>query len=180
MAAFTLRSINPFGNSRLVLFYVEFHTPWHLLELVPFILLGIFGGLWGAAFIRGNIAWCRRRKTTRLGRYPVAEVLVVTAATAVLAFPNEYTRMSTSELISELFNDCGLLDSSKLCDYVNDANSTKADDLPDRAAGAGVYQAMWLLALALVLKVFITVFTFGMKVSCQAAVGLGLPRRGWA
>ncbi|KAJ6653515.1 hypothetical protein lerEdw1_009095 [Lerista edwardsae] len=164
VAAFTLRSINPFGNSRLVLFYVEFHTPWHLLELVPFILLGIFGGLWGAAFIRGNIAWCHRRKTTRLGRYPVAEVLVVTAATAVLAFPNEYTRMSTSELISELFNDCGLLDSSKLCDYVNDANSTKADDLPDRAAGAGVYQAMWLLALALVLKVFITVFTFGMKV----------------
>ncbi|XP_066496371.1 H(+)/Cl(-) exchange transporter 5 [Tiliqua scincoides] len=164
VAAFTLRSINPFGNSRLVLFYVEFHTPWHLIELIPFILLGIFGGLWGAAFIRSNIAWCRRRKTTRLGRYPVAEVLVVTAATAILAFPNEYTRMSTSELISELFNDCGLLDSSKLCDYINDANSTKADDLPDRAAGKGVYKAMWLLALALILKVFITIFTFGMKV----------------
>ena len=62
VAAFTLRSINPFGNSRLVLFYVEFHTPWHMVELVPFILLGIFGGLWGALFIRANIAWCRRRE----------------------------------------------------------------------------------------------------------------------
>ncbi|XP_039939711.2 H(+)/Cl(-) exchange transporter 5 isoform X4 [Hirundo rustica] len=164
VAAFTLRSINPFGNSRLVLFYVEFHMPWHLLELVPFILLGIFGGLWGAFFIRSNIAWCRRRKTTRLGKYPVLEVLVVTAITAVLAFPNEYTRMSTSELISELFNDCGILDSSKLCEYVNDFNSTKGDDLPDRAAGPGVYTAMWQLALALVMKVFITIFTFGMKV----------------
>ncbi|XP_069723906.1 H(+)/Cl(-) exchange transporter 5 isoform X4 [Phaenicophaeus curvirostris] len=164
VAAFTLRSINPFGNSRLVLFYVEFHMPWHLLELVPFILLGIFGGLWGAFFIRSNIAWCRRRKTTKLGKYPVLEVFVVTAITAILAFPNEYTRMSTSELISELFNDCGILDSSKLCEYVNDFNSTKGDDLPDRAAGPGVYTAMWQLALALVMKVFITIFTFGMKV----------------
>lgn len=62
VAAFTLRSINPFGNSRLVLFYVEFHAPWHLVELAPFVLLGIFGGLWGALFIKANIAWCRRRE----------------------------------------------------------------------------------------------------------------------
>ena len=74
VAAFTLRAINPFGNSRLVLFYVEYHTPWYMAELVPFILLGVFGGLWGALFIRGNIAWCRRRKTTLLGKYPVLEV----------------------------------------------------------------------------------------------------------
>ncbi|CDR16383.1 unnamed protein product, partial [Oncorhynchus mykiss] len=164
VAAFTLRSINPFGNSRLVLFYVEFHTPWHLLELVPFILLGIFGGIWGAFFIRANIAWCRRRKTTWLGHYPVLEVLVVTAVTAVVAFPNSYTRTSTSELISELFNDCGLLDSSKLCNYDN-ANVTKSsNELPDRPAGNDVYTAMWQLSLALVFKMLITVVTFGMKV----------------
>uniref|UniRef100_A0A8C9TRX4 Chloride channel protein n=1 Tax=Scleropages formosus TaxID=113540 RepID=A0A8C9TRX4_SCLFO len=149
---------------RLVLFYVEFHSPWHLLELVPFILLGIFGGLWGAAFIRANIAWCRRRKTTRLGHYPVLEVLVVTAVTAVLAFPNEYTRMSTSELISELFNDCTLLDSSKLCDYINVNITKSSNELADRPASTNVYMAMWQLALALVFKMLITVVTFGMKV----------------
>ncbi|KAG8448095.1 hypothetical protein GDO86_015259 [Hymenochirus boettgeri] len=164
VAAFTLRSINPFGNSRLVLFYVEFHAPWHLLELIPFILLGIFGGLWGAFFIRANIAWCHRRKTTRLGRYPVAEVLAVTAITAILAFPNDYTRISSSELISELFNDCGLLDSSKLCDYINDYNNTNGGNLPDRAAGKGLYTALWQLSLALIFKAVITIFTFGMKV----------------
>lgn len=69
VAAFVLRSINPFGNSRLVLFYVEYHTPWYLFELIPFILLGVFGGLWGAFFIRANIAWCRRRKSTRFGKF---------------------------------------------------------------------------------------------------------------
>ncbi|XP_066570947.1 H(+)/Cl(-) exchange transporter 5 isoform X2 [Amia ocellicauda] len=164
VAAFTLRSINPFGNSRLVLFYVEFHSPWHLLELVPFIMLGIFGGLWGAFFIRTNIAWCRRRKTTKLGHYPVLEVLVVTAVTAILAFPNDYTRISTSELISELFNDCGLLDSSKLCDYVSLNSSKSSNELPDRPANQNVYTALWQLALALIFKVLITVVTFGMKV----------------
>uniref|UniRef100_A0A8C1L8H0 Chloride channel protein n=1 Tax=Cyprinus carpio TaxID=7962 RepID=A0A8C1L8H0_CYPCA len=165
VAAFTLRSINPFGNSRLVLFYVEFHSPWHLLELIPFILLGIFGGIWGAFFIRANIAWCRRRKTTRLGHYPVLEVLVVTAVTALLAFPNSYTRMSTSELISELFNDCGLLDSSQLCNYANvSVTKISSDALPDRPAGPDVYTAMWQLSLALVFKMLITVVTFGMKV----------------
>ncbi|XP_067084873.1 H(+)/Cl(-) exchange transporter 5 isoform X1 [Osmerus mordax] len=164
VAAFTLRSINPFGDSRLVLFYVEFHTPWHLLELIPFVLLGVFGGIWGAMFIRANIAWCRRRKTTWLGRYPVLEVLVVTAVTGLVAFPNPYTRGSTSELISELFNDCGLLDSSQLCNYDNVNVTRVSNRLPDRPAGRGVYTAMWQLALALVFKMLITVVTFGMKV----------------
>lgn len=169
VAAFTLRSINPFGNSRLVLFYVEFHSPWHLLELIPFVLLGIFGGIWGAFFIRANIAWCRRRKTTRLGHYPVLEVLVVTAVTALLAFPNSYTRMSTSELISELFNDCGLLDSSQLCNYTNvSITKSTSDALPDRPAGHEVYTALWQLSLALVFKMLITVVTFGMKVLGQS------------
>ncbi len=171
VAAFTLRSINPFGNSRLVLFYVEFHSPWHLLELIPFVLLGIFGGIWGAFFIRANIAWCRRRKTTRLGHYPVLEVLVVTAVTALLAFPNSYTRMSTSELISELFNDCGLLDSSQLCNYANvSITKSSSNALPDRPAGQDVYTAMWQLSLALVFKMLITVVTFGMKVQGQSPI----------
>ncbi|ELV12330.1 H(+)/Cl(-) exchange transporter 4 [Tupaia chinensis] len=165
VAAFTLRSINPFGNSRLVLFYVEYHTPWYMAELFPFILLGVFGGLWGTLFIRCNIAWCRRRKTTRLGKYPVLEVIVVTAITAIVAYPNPYTRQSTSELISELFNDCGALESSQLCDYINDPNMTRpVDDIPDRPAGVGVYTAMWQLALALIFKIVITIFTFGMKI----------------
>uniref|UniRef100_A0A7N6ACB6 Chloride channel protein n=1 Tax=Anabas testudineus TaxID=64144 RepID=A0A7N6ACB6_ANATE len=165
VAAFTLRSINPFGNSRLVLFYVEYHTPWYMAELVPFILLGVFGGLWGTLFIRANIAWCRRRKTTQLGKYPVLEVIAVTGITALLAYPNPYTRRSTSELISELFNDCGALESSQLCDYINNPNMSRpVDDIPDRPAGPGVYNALWQLALALIFKIVITIFTFGMKI----------------
>jgi len=42
-AAFVLRSFNPFGNDHLVLFYVEYHNAWFIIELLPFILLGVFG-----------------------------------------------------------------------------------------------------------------------------------------
>ena len=42
---------------------------------------------------------------------------MVAAITAIIAFPNSYTRMSGAELIAELFNDCSLLDSSQLCGY---------------------------------------------------------------
>ncbi|XP_026878315.1 H(+)/Cl(-) exchange transporter 3 isoform X2 [Electrophorus electricus] len=164
VAAFVLRSINPFGNSRLVLFYVEYHTPWYLFELVPFILLGVFGGLWGAFFIRANIAWCRRRKSTRFGKYPVLEVITVAAITAIVAFPNPYTRQNTSELIKELFTDCGPLESSQLCQYRSQMNGSQAYPAGTDTATPGVYSAMWQLSLALIFKIIMTIFTFGLKV----------------
>uniref|UniRef100_A0A3B3T6U3 Chloride channel protein n=1 Tax=Paramormyrops kingsleyae TaxID=1676925 RepID=A0A3B3T6U3_9TELE len=164
VAAFVLRSINPFGNSRLVLFYVEYHTPWYLFELVPFILLGVFGGLWGALFIRANIAWCRRRKSTYLGKYPVLEVITVAVITALLAYPNPYTRQNTSELVKELFTDCGPLESSQLCQYRSQANSSRPLLEDSAPTMPGVYSAMWQLCLALIFKIFMTIFTFGLKV----------------
>jgi len=42
-AAFVLRSINPFGNDHLVMFYIDYNEPWYLQELVPFMLIGALG-----------------------------------------------------------------------------------------------------------------------------------------
>lgn len=95
VAAFVLQSINPFGNEHSVLFYVEYSQPWIFFELLPFLLLGVLGGILGTIFIRCNIWWCRFRKTSRLGQYPVVEVILVAFVTALLAYPNEYTRMNT-------------------------------------------------------------------------------------
>ena len=92
VAAFVLQSINPFGNEHSVLFYVEYSKPWLFFELIPFLFLGIVGGLIGSLFIRANIYWCKFRKISKLGQFPVLEVLGVTMATALFAFPNKYTR----------------------------------------------------------------------------------------
>lgn len=147
IAAFILRSINPFGNEHSVLFFVEYNKPWIFFELIPFVGLGIIGvsliiraaSLWlqyyiscqrcsityvticfccqgciATIFIKANIFWCRYRKFSKLGQYPVTEVLVVTLVTAIIAYPNPYTRMNTSELIYLLFNQCGISNSDPL------------------------------------------------------------------
>lgn len=54
------------------------------------------------------------RKTSKLGQYPVTEVLAVTAITAILSFPNPYTRMNMSQLIYMLFSQCGVSSSDGL------------------------------------------------------------------
>ena len=71
VAAFVLRSLNPFGNNpeTFVLFYVTYHKSWQLFELIPFALLGILGGLYGAAFVHTNLAWCKFRKTSKVSLF---------------------------------------------------------------------------------------------------------------
>lgn len=81
------------------------------------------------------------------------------AITAVVAFPNPYTRQNTSELIKELFTDCGPLETSQLCQY--------RSQMTGNNAGPGVYSAMWQLCLALIFKIIMTIFTFGLKVICE-------------
>lgn len=65
-------------------------------------------------FIKANLYWCRYRKYSKLGQYPVTEVLGVTLITAIIAFPNPYTRMNTSQLIFLLFSQCGISNSDNL------------------------------------------------------------------
>ncbi|XP_039286336.1 H(+)/Cl(-) exchange transporter 5 isoform X5 [Nilaparvata lugens] len=168
VAAFVLHSINPFGNEHSVLFYVEYNKPFLFFELIPFIALGIIGGVIATLFIKANIRWCKFRKVSRLGQYPVTEVLVVTAITAVLAYPNPYTRMSTSQLIYLLFSQCEPK-SYGLCDY-------NVESIPGKSGahftpGPEMFSAVWMLVLALVFKFVTTIFTFGMKVPC----GLFIP-----
>ncbi|KAL5011784.1 hypothetical protein ScPMuIL_010335 [Solemya velum] len=162
-AAFVLRSINPFGNDHLVMFYIDYDEPWYIQELIPFILLGAFGGLYGSFFIKFNIAWCRFRKQSRLGQYPILEVLLITFVTALISFPNPYTKMNTSEMIRMLVSRCGSEDTTDLCDYQR--NYTSIDSYTASTfIGDGVKTALWQLSLALIFKGVITIFTFGMKI----------------
>jgi len=162
IAAFVVRSIDPYGNAHSVMFYVEYSKPWIFFELIPFIFLGALGGLIGTLFIRANIWWSRLRKQSRIGQYPIAEVLILTLINAVVAYPNPYTRMSSTRLIYLLFSQCGVDNNDMLCDY-NRNYTTINGDVGSAPAGEGVYHALALLLLTLVFKIVMTIFTIGVK-----------------
>ncbi|XP_055932596.1 H(+)/Cl(-) exchange transporter 5-like isoform X3 [Argiope bruennichi] len=161
VAAFILRSIDPFGTDHMVKFYMNTTRAWILVELLPFMLLGIMGGTIGAVFIKCNIAWSRYKQSSSVGKFPVLEVMVVTLLTALINFPNEFTRVNASDLIRTLFSQCGINDVSILCDYKRNISSTEMHILE---AGPGINQSLYLLLLALLWKFTITIFTFGIKV----------------
>ncbi|XP_059157860.1 H(+)/Cl(-) exchange transporter 4-like isoform X2 [Physella acuta] len=163
IAAFVLRSINPFGNDHLVMFSIDYNEPWSLQELIPFILIGALGGCFGKFFIKFNIMWCRYRKNSRLGNYPIFEVVGIVFITALLSYPNPYTRMNSSELIRLLVSRCGPEDDVELCDYARKANMTDPYKW-SALSSSGVGSAVWKLTLALIFKMIITIFTFGIKI----------------
>ncbi len=71
------------------------------------------------------------RKKTRLGRYPVIEVICVALITLLISYPNPYTRMPMSDLIRRLVSSCESDDESLLCNYQR--NSTSVYDKNENA-----------------------------------------------
>jgi len=163
IAAFILQTINPFGNDHSVLFFVHYNNPWNLTELIPFVLLGIIGGLIGVAFIRANIFWCKFRKSSSLGKYPIIEVLTVASATTLFAFPNPFTRMNSSELIYLLYSQCRLTEGAT-CDSNSKLSQTSTQFSSAENNSSGTYMIITQIILSFAFKFITTIVTFGIKV----------------
>ncbi|TKA25073.1 hypothetical protein B0A50_06137 [Salinomyces thailandicus] len=108
VAAVTLQAFDPFRTGKLVLYQVTYHSGWHAFELVPFALIGIIGGLYGAMFIKLNMRIASFRTSARnpFLRRPVVEVLLVALVTALISFPITFLRAQSSELVEYLFAEC--------------------------------------------------------------------------
>ena len=108
VAAVTLQAIDPFRTGQLVLYQVTYHSSWHAFELVPFVVIGILGGLYGAMFIKLNMrinSWRISTSNPFLNR-PVLEVFAVAVITALISFPITFLRAQPSELVEYLFAEC--------------------------------------------------------------------------
>ena len=107
VAAAGLRFIDPFGTGKIVLFQVSYDKEWAFHELPFFVIIGAFGGLYGALFTRLNLIWSKEvRAKTWMARHPLWEVVAVTSVTVAISFLNGYTRMGGPELITDLFSEC--------------------------------------------------------------------------
>ncbi|KAM0755539.1 hypothetical protein T439DRAFT_341321 [Meredithblackwellia eburnea MCA 4105] len=150
IAAGTLRLLDPFGSGKIVLFEVTYDRDWHMFELFGFLLLGAFGGIYGAVFCRTNIWWTKNvRNATFLKGHPIAEVALVTIVTAFASYGVLFTKMGGTELIYELFSECHKEESF-------DGLCVATPDLAWSIVGG--------LTFTLVVKYLLTSITFGIKV----------------
>ncbi|KAL4876078.1 chloride channel [Aspergillus karnatakaensis] len=148
VAAVTLQALNPFRTGNIVLYEVKYTRGWHRFEMIPFIILGIVGGLYGAFLIRLNMKLAKWRRTRSFSR-PLIEVVIVALLSALINYPNLFMRAQNSELVHSLFAECspGVPDPFGLC--------------KTGAASAGTVA---LLLVAAVLGFFLATMTFGLDI----------------
>ena len=151
VAAVVLKALNPTGTGKLVLFETNYGSPYEPIHYLTFIILGLFGGLFGGVFCKANYHWSRWfRKYSIIQKYPVFEVFLVVLATALLQYPNPVAREPGDVIIKTLLVDChGPSDNGWVCEMEASEN---------KQAYVG-----WLAYGALV-KLFLTTITFGCKV----------------
>lgn len=151
-SALFLKLLDPYKTGKIVLFEVKYTQDWHSPEILVFVILGICGGIFGALFCKFSAWWPQKvRAPGKIfhGHHTI-EVLVVTLITGLTSFSSPFTRQSVAELLYQLASPCDPdnPDLSKLC-------PTSISEIP------GVAKA---LSWVLVLKIFLTCITFGIKV----------------
>ncbi|KAI3642083.1 hypothetical protein MP228_011638 [Amoeboaphelidium protococcarum] len=143
----TLHMLNPFRTNQLVLFQVIYDRAWHSFELIWFILIGVFGGIFGAIFIRFNVRIQQWRQVSSWAKqYPVIEVAIVAFLTAGIGYFNFFSRVSNSELVLSLFRECEKDEFNGLCDQSNYLSNSLS------------------LLYVCLLKLVLMTITFGIKV----------------
>ena len=99
------------------MFQVEYDRTWHFFELIFFVFLGVFGGLYGAFVIKWNLRVAAFRKKY-LSQWPITESVVLAALTAILCYPNMFLKINMTEMMEILFRECeGGHDYNGVCQY---------------------------------------------------------------
>ncbi|KAK1751564.1 H(+)/Cl(-) exchange transporter 3 [Echria macrotheca] len=148
-AAVVLQAFDPYRSGKLVLYQVTYSRGWHGFELVPYVILGILGGIYGGLFIKANMFVARWKKSASWLPSPIVQVVLVAILTALINYPNNYMRAQCSDLVSNLFSEC-----SKLLD----------DQFGLCKTGAASAGTIVLLIFASVLGFGLAAITFGLQI----------------
>ena len=142
-----------FRTGQLVLFEVTYDTQWHYFEIPLYIILGIFGGVYGIVVSKFNIRVVAFRKKY-LGNFAIREVFILSLFTASFSYFNEYLRLDMTESMQILFHECDVKFSHSICD----PNSKKTPILAS-------------LIFATIARMGLTIITYG----CKVPAGIFVP-----
>ncbi|RCI15897.1 hypothetical protein L249_3005 [Ophiocordyceps polyrhachis-furcata BCC 54312] len=154
IAALSLKFLNPYGTHKIVMFEVRYLVDWDFFELLGFIFVGVLGGAIGALFIKAHKRWAYSfRRIHIIKAYPVFEVFLVAVVTGLMSYWMLLTKLPVAKLLFNLASPCdhssdGYEDELGLC-------PSSKEDIP---------RIIRNLSIAFVIKGFLTVITFGIKV----------------
>ncbi|KAJ5370585.1 chloride channel protein [Penicillium cataractarum] len=153
VATSVLAALNPFRTGQLVMFQVEYDRTWHFFELIFFVFLGVFGGLYGAFVIKWNLRVAAFRKKY-LSQWPITESVVLAALTAILCYPNMFLKINMTEMMEILFRECeGGHDYNGVCQTKNR------------------WSTVLSLAIATILRTGLVIISYG----CKVPAGIFVP-----
>ncbi|TFK25180.1 voltage-gated chloride channel [Coprinopsis marcescibilis] len=105
IATFTLAAMNPFRTGKLVMFQVTYDRDWHFFEIIFFVILGVFGGLYGAFVVKFNLQVAAFRRK-HLANHGVAEAVTLATLTAMIGYFNRFLRIDMTSSMAILFREC--------------------------------------------------------------------------
>ncbi|ORX33602.1 voltage-gated chloride channel [Kockovaella imperatae] len=148
VATFTVASMDPFRTGKLVLFQVSYDRDWHYFEIPAYIIIGLFGGLYGALVIKFNLQMASFRRK-HLANHAVLEAVTLATLTAFVGYLNRFLRIDMTESMEILFHECeGGGDRRGLC-------QTSAQ-----------WRMVNALFLATIIRTFLIIVSYGCKVPC--------------
>lgn len=153
VATAVLAAMNPFRTGQLVMFQVHYDRSWHFFEVVFFIILGVFGGLYGAFVIKWNLRAQAFRKKY-LTNYALLEATLLATGTAIICYPNMFLRIDMTESMEILFLECeGTEDYNGICEKANRWNM------------------VFSLTIATIIRTFLVIISYG----CKVPAGIFVP-----
>lgn len=158
IAVTTLKCINPFRNGKIILFNVTYDKNWKVGEVPVFIVLGIFGGLYGKYISKLNIQYVHFRKVY-LKNWPTQEIIILALITSFISYFNEFLKLDMTESMGILFHECTKLD--------DDENSVFAHRLCYLDEHTHVFEfitVMSSLFMATIIRSCLVIISYGAKV----------------
>jgi len=153
IAVTTLAAMNPFRTGQLVLFEVTYDTNWHYFEIPIYIVLGIFGGVYGILVSKLNTKVVSFRKRF-LWPWAIREVCILTLLTASFSYFNEFLSLDMTESMQILFHECDDTFQNPICHPEN-----------------GKTRLFFSLLFATVARMGLTIITYG----CKVPAGIFVP-----
>lgn len=172
IGALSLKWFDTGGTGRLTLFEMDSVSllgTWQIQELIPFAILGLLGGAIGTLFIKLNLYWAtEKRRLPLISQNPIFEVLLVAIVTSIINYPFPMLRVTSSTLLEQMFNRCGVTTSDpdmfRLC-------SSRSDPEYEYSDYALSWSILFQLLFSATVRFLEACFTFGIGLPA----GLFLP-----